>query len=561
MPVTAAVGFARNHVEAHFTGPLWPALQPGGRAAQQSRRLVRAFTRKKGKRLGKKRRARVEQFGWWPAMSSAAQAGDIEVVTSAGLQLRDRRLGNIRPRTENPIGGRSLAAWAQLRLIRSVAGTALVIDEHGIHHWLAAPAHVGQAVLTPSHILAGPWAGAPHSGAENLTLYKLPRPAGQSGDSRAPMAFADAPTTPPPPPPLTTAVLKRMPKTEAKGGTRVAFPRPGDYEVARVALAGEQLYIAVIPAGGQSVHGLGLAVFNLASQSWGWYRERACAANAEVVGIAITEHAVICATRELFPGPGVLEAHARASGAPLWTLKLATLDRAVGADSTVVAVAGSRAAVIDARTGKIAYELLADNGHLPRVVLSGGLVISVEASPSGGLIVARQPDGTPVWSSAVRGYVSELRPMAEAVAVHTHAGELFLIGARDGTVRAVDGKSMQWKSSGGGDLAFDSARGRQGELIMWAYDARGQERFRASYPTIIEWVPAPLRSPDPRAPVLLMSRQPEPRLLHIDPRTGDIEARHLAPSRAYRQSVFSTVVGGRPQVGMVLREGLAVQLY
>lgn len=535
----------------------------------QSARQLRALTRKKGAKLG----ARVAQFGWWPAMSSSAEPGDIEVVTTEGFELRDRRLGNIRARADRPIGGRSLAAWADLRMIRSVSGTALIVDEHGIRHWLGAPAHIGQAVLTPSHILAGPWLGSPHSGAENLTLYKLPeanarvdaiartRAARDPAGAVPAIPFAEAPTAPPPPPPLTTATLKRMPKTETSAVATVAFPHPGDFEVARVALAGTELYVAVIPAGGQAVHGLGLAVFDLTRREWGWYRERACAANAEVVGIAITERAVICATRELFPGPGVLKALARETGAPLWTRKLATLDSALGAGGTAVAVAGSRASVLDASSGEIAFEVVADNGHLPRVVLSGGAIISVESTSGRGLIVARKPDGTALWSSAVRGYVSELRPMVEAVAVHTHAGELFLIRTRDGSVRAVDGKSMQWKDSGGGDLAFDSARGRQGELIMWAYDARGKERFRASYPTIIDWVPAPLRAPVAQAPVLLMSRQPEPRLLIIDPVTGDIRARHLAPARAYRQSVFSTVVGGRPTVGMVLREGLAVQVY
>lgn len=534
----------------------------------KSARLLRALTRKKGKKLG----GRVEQFGFWPAMSSAAQPGDIEIVTATGVELRDRRLGNIRPRTQNLIGGRSLAAWAGLRLIRSVDGTVLVIDEHGIRHWLAAPANVGQAVLTPSHVLSGPWAGTPHSEAENLILYQLPEAPGRA-DSRAATGrapqidFADAPTAPEAPPPITTATLERMPKKETSAVATVAFPHAGDYEVAQVALVGSHLYLAVTPAGGQQIQGLGLAMFDLARRTWGWYRERACAANAEVVGIAITDRAVICATRELFPGPGVLEALDRGTGAPMWRLELATLDVARGAGRTVVATVGSRAAIVDAGTGEIAYELVADNGHLPRVVLSGGLVIAVEpasgpgVAPAGGLVVARQPDGTPLWSVGVRGYVRELRAMATAVAVHTHAGELFLIDARAGSVREVAAESMQWKDSGGGDLAFDSARGRRGELILWAYDAHGKERFRASYPTIIDWIPAPLRAPDPRAPVLLMSRQSQPRLLHIDPESGAVVARHLAPSRAYRQSVFSTVVDGRPQVGMVLEEGLAVQLF
>lgn len=540
----------------------------------ESARNLRALSRKKGKKLG----SRLTQYGWWPAMTTDANAGDIEVVTKNGLELRDRRLGNIRARGDSPrrpIGGDSVASWANLRMIRSVAGTTLIIDERGICHWLAAPANVAQVVLTPSHVLAGPWLGNPHSAAENLTLYRLPEPAARKSHDTSTTgaasvgrvghvpgkSFVDAPAAPPPPPQITTAVLKRMPKTETAAVATVAFPKPGDYEVAQVALAGEFLYLAVIPAGGQSVHGLGLAAFNLAERSWGWYRERACARNGEVVGIAITERAVICATRELFPGPGVLKALARDTGAPLWTLRAVTLDRAMGAGNTVVAFAGARAQVVDATTGEVAFELASDNGHLPRVVLAGDLIIGVEGSDTGSLIVARRADGAPVWASAVRGYVSDLRPMADAVAIHTHAGELFLMSTADGAVRAVDGKSMQWKDSGGGDLAFDSARGRQGELIMWAYDARGKERFRASYPTIIDWVPAPLRAPLRKAPVLLMSRQPEPRLLHIDPETGDITARHVAPSRAFRQSVFSTVVKGRPQVGMVLREGLAVQLY
>ena len=33
---------------------------------------------------------------------------------------------------------------------RSVAGTSILLDARGIRHWLAAPAHSGQAVVTPS---------------------------------------------------------------------------------------------------------------------------------------------------------------------------------------------------------------------------------------------------------------------------------------------------------------------------------------------------------------------------------------------------------------------------
>ena len=509
-------------------------------------RGLRALTFKKGKLLG----PQVEQSGWWPAMASSAQAGDIEIVTADGLELRDRKLGNIRSRSKGFVGGRVLASWANQRLVRSVAGTALLIDENGIQQWLGAPANIAQVVLTPSHLLAGPWAGSSRSGAENLVLYRMPK--------ARPRAFEAAPRAPPPPPPLTTASLHRMPKQETPPVATFAFPEQGDFEVTRVALAGETLYLTAGPNPPRPGRGIGLAAFDLARRSWTWYREQACAANAEVVGIAITDDAIVCATRELYPGPGVLSALARDSGTPMWTVKLPTVDRVVGASGTVVALAGSQALVIDAARGEQTYELFADNGHLPRAVLVAGLVIAVEPD---GHIVARSPDGTPRWSVAVAGYISELRAMADAVAVHTHAGELYMLDAGTGASRAVDGKSMQWKDSGGGDLAFDSARGRQGELILWAYDARGQERFRAAYPTIIDWQPAPLRSAHADAPVLLVSRGKQPRLMHIDPRDGQVQARHLAPSPVYRDSVFSAVVKGRPQVGLVLREGPSVQLY
>jgi outer membrane protein assembly factor BamB len=510
--------------------------------AGRSQRQLRALGKKKGIPLG----SALDVYGWW----SAHSPGDIEVVTDDGLELRDRRLGNIRSRTDRRVGDERIASWAGTHMIRSVDGTALLLGENGISHWLAAPVYAAQAVITPTHVLAGPWRGRRHSGAENLALYRLPAGRVQS--------FEAAPAPAPAPAPLTSATLERMPKSETSATATSKFPHAGEYAIARVALAGAALYIAADKSPPRPGQGAGITVFDLRARAFGWYQESACAANAEVVGIAITEHAIVCAAREHFPGPGVLSAVAVDSGAPMWSRKLATVDDVIGAAGTIVATVGTRAVVIDADSGVISYEILADNGHLPRVALTGGRVIAVEPK---GWVVAREPDGTPVWSVAVRGYVRDLRPLTGAVAVHTNAGELFLINAESGDARAVDSQSRQWKASGGGDLAFDSARGRQGEFILWAYDVKGRERFRTSYPTIIEWDPAPLRSPDPEAPVVLVSRQGEPRLLQIDPRSGKVISRHLAPADTYRDGVFSAHVDGQGLAGVVLGDELAVQVY
>lgn len=509
-----------------------------GRAHKQ----LRALGKKKGIPLG----PAVDVYGWWRADSP----GDIDVVTDDGLERRDRRLGNIRSRSDRRVGVERIASWAGIHMIRSVDDTVLLLGEDGVSHWLAAPAHAAHAVLTPTHILAGPWRGRRRSGAEHLALYRLPKGLVRS--------FEAAPMPAPAPAPLTSATLERMPKSETSAATTIEFPHAGEYTVARVALSGAALYIAAEDNPPRPARGAGIAFFDLRARAFGWYQESACAANAEVVGIAVTEHAIVCAAREPFPGPGVLSAVAADSGAPLWTRELTTLDGIVGARGTIVATVGARAVVIDAASGDVAFEVVSDNGHLPRVVLAGGRIIAIEPD---GAVVAREPDGTPVWSVAVRGYVRELRSLPGAVAVHTNAGELFLIDAASGDARAVDSQSRQWKASGGGDLAFDSARGRQGELILWAYDVQGRERFRTSYPTIIEWDPAPLRSPDPGAPVVLVSRQGEPRLLQIHPQSGKVISRHLAPASTYRDGVFSAHVDGRGLAGVVLGGELAVQVY
>lgn len=514
-------------------------------------RLLRTLSRKKGAWLG----GRIEQFGWWPTTSTSRAptgAADLEIATANGLERRDRRLGNSRPRADVHARGRLIASWAGLRMLRSVDGTSLIVDDSGVRHWLAAPTMVRQAVLTPSHILAGPWLGYPHSNMETLTLYRLPAPSADRPSTGPTIAAPLSATSP------TVTSLERMPKTDTSAGKIIEFPHAGMFSVAQVALSGHLLYVATGPGNPRPGRGLGLAAFDLRSLKWGFYRPQACAPDADVVGIAVTEKAVICATAAPFPGPGVLRALSRDTGEPLWTTTLTTIDRAFGAGDTIVALVGSRAVIVDAARGRISYELVADNGHLPRIALSDGKVIAIE---TGGRVVARDLRGTPVWSVAVRGYIRELQAMPDAVAVHTHAGEFFLIRSHNGRTRAMDGKSMRWTSSGGGDLAIDSAHGRQGELILWAYDADGNERFRAAYPTIIEWDPSPLRGPDRNAPVLLMSRQPEPRLLRIDPNTGQIAARYAAPKRVYRKGVFSTIVDGRPLTGAVLENSLAIQVY
>ena len=93
-----------------------------------------------------------EGFHWWTE-------GRFEVSTDDALEVRDRRLGNIRPRIDRRVGDERIATWAGVDMIRTVGGTSLLLTDKGVSHWLAAPVDAAQVVLTPDHLLAGPWRG------------------------------------------------------------------------------------------------------------------------------------------------------------------------------------------------------------------------------------------------------------------------------------------------------------------------------------------------------------------------------------------------------------------
>ncbi len=513
----------------------------------RSLRKLRPLSRKSGSFLA----APLEQYGWWSASArDDAAGGHIEVATPTGLQIRDRKLGQVQVRSGNRLGGRLVAKWGGLRLVRSVAGTLLLIDEDGIREWLAAPARIENAVLTPTHVLAGSWLGQPRSGAENLSLFRI--------EDKPGSGFDNAPFPPMKPALVGNAVGQRLPPSGQVAARTIPFPKSGKFVVLGVELAAEDLYVAVSAGRPGPKRGAGLAAFELTSRSWRWSRNDACAENAEVVGIAVSDRTLVCAARAHFPGAGSVRAHASKTGEPAWTREFSTVDSVLAAGSAVVVLEGSRAHILDADSGRTRYQLDSDNGHQPRVALAGGRVIAVE---TGGIVVARDPDGTPAWSVAMRGYVRALHRSNDAVAVQLDSGELLVLNAGNGAARAVGGWSSRWRIPGGSDLYLDDARGRADEFVVRTYGRDGTERFRVSYPTSSAWDVAGLRGPGPDAPLALVSRQVEPRVMQIDPGSGAVMAVHNLPVQLHRGSVFGAVIGGRATVGAVVRDPLAVVMF
>ncbi len=516
-----------------------------------SLRTLRALSAESGAEVGEA----IKAQGWWSARAGAG----IETATSAGIAWRGRDLALVKTITADRIGIRSVDEWRGDRLLRGPAGTLVVLRADESLLWLAAPAIVGDAVITGDRLLAGPWLSPPQSSADYLALYQLPAAASAS---------RQVPIWPPRPQPAGAVDVQPLgPLHPAHDRAVVVASDVGAHAVSHVTMAGSELFMATLEKRPGRGYGAGVAAFDLRSRGFTWHRDGACPVNAVVAGVAVAGDVVVCGGARQSPSGGQLVALNRRDGVPLWSLDVPTVDAVSGAGDVIVVSYGSRAAVVDAAAGEVLYELESDNRHLPRVVpveltddrgQPRTLVIAVE---QGGNIVARDPGlgGVVVWALATRGYIVALRRADAELAVTFTSGEVRLLSPADGADRVIGSWSSRWQLVG--DLLMADATGPLGSAFWRAFDASGSERFLSAYGLPAPLGVAALRGDEAGAPLLGLTYRGVPRLLHIEPRRGALVALYRLPPRHVRGGVFSAFVDGKPVIGAVLQKPAAVHFF
>jgi len=419
--------------------------------------------------------------------------------------------------------------------------------------------------MTSNRLLVGPRVSTPQTTADHATLWRLEDLDASAG------GFRGAPLDAPRHPEENPAGAQPVPPARASPSAAVTeLTGVGQHAVTRVALAGGHLYAITLEATPGPGRAAGLAAFDLRTGKWLWHRADACAPDAEAVAVAAAEGVVVCGARRHYPGAGVVNAVRAQTGEPLWKLRLPTVDAVSGAGSAVIALFGDRAAVIDAGSGKLLYELESDNGRVVRAVPiavaapgATNRTTRVVAVEPGGVLVARDPaaSGKAAWALRVAGYVRALQPARDHVAVSLSSGELVLVAAVDGKPTVVSRQAPSWGVPGGGELFFDDAHTRAGAGRLHGYGLGGAPLFRSVYAVGGPLELAMLRGDGADTPVVLVSHRGEARALVVEPRRGTLTAVHVLPPRWVRGSVFSAIVDGRPVAGVVLQKPLGVQLF
>ncbi len=486
----------------------------------------------------------ISENGFW------TEGTGIAVANADGVTLHSRTLEEKSTLISGVWSGRLVARDGDLRLLRAPGDTLLLIDGKGPRAWMAAPARVSEAVITRRRVLTGGWLTPPQSNVESPLLYELPARA--AGAPALPLPAPGVARIPEPPP-------QRVPPRPTWKPATYQRPNTGTYAVTHPILANHHIYALALEKRPSATSGAAVAAFDLATRTWQWSAPAACAEKSTPIAVAAAREVVVCAAAENFPGPGHLRAVNAATGAERWRLDLPTVDRIEAGGAAVVAVYGTRAAVIDAAKGKVVYEIDSDNGYLPRIaVATDGDLTRVVAVEPGGRLVARDPvSGAPAWVLGVNGYVRELLPRTGGVAVQLATGELVLVNAADGKARSLPDWSSGWMVRA--DEVVDQPPASEGVSVVRAVGMDGAERFRTAMaitpPLELAW----LR--DPGGALALVSQRGEGRIIDMGPTGGKVRASYAFPDRLVLGSVFSTVVAGKPLLGAVVQKPLGVVLF
>ena len=502
-----------------------------------------ALARDTGKPVGRIAGVR----GLWPARGHADR---IEVATSSGVVRVPRDLSPGDTLDLPPLGA-LLASRGDRRLVRATASTAVLLDARGVRAFV--PLTETAAALGDDAILAsGP------------RLFALP-------------AAWQRPLRLPQP---TTGIALPAELRDLPAPSRIA----GGIALDGVSAAVDARALdPVEPAVYVAAHGL-VARFDLAARAWKWSRVDGCAPG-EHASLAASRSIVACAT------PAGIRATTR-DGAAAWQSD-AGADRLDAAADVVVARAGDRVRVLDARDGHLlgtvasAYAAALDIADM-------ALVITVEDNR----VVARLPRAymLPAWSLDVHGVVRALAASGDGVVVALEDGDAYRIDARTAHAVALAGVGLAWRAEG--DLVTGETAGgpvpptplpipppplvpekykpvdleaapaiatpwpppppmvASWQLVM--FELAGGVRARDDYALASPIAVGERRGPSP----FVVVYGPRPRhVLVIDPEHGDPLRRLELPQDAPDDVAFSTIVDGWPVAGTILADPLRVVMF
>jgi hypothetical protein len=188
-----------------------------------------------------------------------------------------------------------------------------------------------------------------------------------------------------------------------------------------------------------------LVAFDLRAGNERWRRADACPAGGWSELVASRD--VIACAGDIAPLSSDLETETTVAafshtGEPRWTWKGGAAYLAGAAGDVVLVAEGVRTHVLDARTGRVRFEV--PGGHTVAVADPqwGTIVISAER----GRLVARtdRADFSPMWSLAVDGAVAGLQRTGDAVLVELADGDAYRVRAADGAVTALPAIGADW---------------------------------------------------------------------------------------------------------------------
>lgn len=521
-------------------------------------------------------------LGHWRARDGSAR---VEVSTVTGIARWSRELTGPSEALEALPLGELLAERGELRLARATAQTAVLLDRRGVRAYLPF-AHPGAALGERALV------GATWTMSRGETVHRVVYP------ERYPRAlrFVRGPARPIGVP----TELRDLPPLTAPPDAPIA----SSFEsAANVALAGTRLALATVAPAQRMV---GVATFDLAARTWATDNPVACGVG-DPVGIAFAGDRLVCAVLDKRASVSALAGDKLA-----WHWTGDNIDRLSAAGELVLVHDAQRVVVLDGKTGDTLDTFASDTGAaLPAAPLDvGGMLLVVTAERNH--VVARLPRVAmaPLWSVAVHGVVVELRAAGDGVVAVLEDGDAYRIDARTGDVTALAGVGPAWQVAG--DLILQIADGgpipvpgwpaapaavapggkkRPGKTATVApkpeegpegtpprlvvpipppadlrpswqatwFELTGPLRARNDYALEHPVTPATLRGP--LAPVVVVSGR-DPEVLVLDPASGaPLRRVRLPPDSMLVGSAFSTVVDGKPIVGVVLDNPVRVVLF
>lgn len=536
-------------------------------------------------------------LGHWPARDGSAR---IEVSTSAGIARWARDLsGAGEPLEPLPVGN-LIAKRSDLRLVRTSASTAVLLDARGVRAFL--PVGDQGAVLGDRALVAGTW-----DGWRGGTVERMLFPERYARSLRVPNRARHV---------AMPAELRDLPPVDQGEGTQSSFKL--DIGSRRPVLDARELYTLVTAAFESNddfdKHAVGIAAMDVGTKVLRWHEPEACGVGAHV-GLALAKGSAICAVQR--DTDASVHAVARVDGASRWQVKRTNIDRIAAAGDAVLVHTADRLDVLRASDGTAVGSIESDDGNAVRAaavdINSTSLVVIAERNH----VVARLPlaQMVPAWSVEVHGVVASIKAAGAGVLVVLEDGDAYRIDALTGLPTALPGISAEWDVVG--DLIASIGEGGPVPPADWPPAAATAQPTAKKAPKRKRAAPAaktakaavaPAAEPEDSPPRLMKPIAPPPDLrpsfqlalfeltgalrarndyalqpnvtpglrapgaplvlvdgnddlLVLDPERGDPVRRLKGPGWTQRDGVFSTVVDGKPVVGALLETPLRLVLF